>query len=67
MDDHPYFRDKNAKEDHENDEKFVPKPYVPAAAPRKKAQGKATKKPTPAEKPKAGNPAGSGMDQISLM
>ena len=67
MDDHPYFRDKNAKEDHENDEKFVPKPYVPAAANRKKAQDKAAKKPAPAEKPKAEKPADTGMEQISLM
>ena len=62
-----YFKDENAEEDHKNDEKFVPKPYVPAAANRKKAQDKAAKKPAPAEKPKAEKPADTGMEQISLM
>lgn len=65
-----YFEDENAKEDHQDDEKFVPKPYVPASANRKKAQGKATKdkKPAPAPKPKPEKPAAdTGMEQISLM
>lgn len=62
-----YFKDENAEEDHKNDEKFVPKPYVPTAANRKKAQDKAAKKPAPAEKPKAEKPADTGMEQISLM
>ena len=49
-----YFNDPDAKEDHENEEKFVPKPYVPnrkaskAAAAKKKPEEK-----KPAEKPKA--------------
>ena len=61
-----YFNDENAEEDHKDDEKFVPKPYVSAA--RKKAQGKTSKKPAPAAKPKAENPSeSSGMEQISLM
>ena len=60
-----YFNDENAEEDHKNDEKFIPKPYVSAA--RKKAQGKAAKKPVPAAKPKAEKPKDTGMEQISLM
>ena len=63
-----YFKDENAKENHQDDEKFTPKPYVPASTPRKMAKGKADKKPAPAEKPKAEKPKGSaGMEQISLM
>ena len=62
-----YFHDEDAKEDHEDDEKFVPKPYVPTSPDRKKTQGKAAKKPAPGKKPKAGKPADAGMDQISLM
>lgn len=62
-----YFKDENAEEDHKNDEKFVPKPYVPASAPRKAAKSKADKKPAPAAKPKAEKPADIGMEQISLM
>lgn len=62
-----YFKDENAKEDHNEDEKFVPKPYVPASTPRKTAKDKAAKKPTPAAKPKAAKPKDAGMEQISLM
>ena len=62
-----YFCDENAEEDHKDDEKFVPKPYVPASATRKTAKGKAEKKPAPAAKPKAAKPADTGMEQISLM
>ena len=63
-----YFRDENAEEDHKNDEKFVPKPYVPASANRKKTKGKTAKKPSGAAKPKAEKPSeSSGMEQISLM
>ena len=62
-----YFNDPDAEEDHKNDEKFVPKPYVPASAPRKTAKGKADKKPAPAEKPKAEKPKDSaGMEQLTL-
>lgn len=60
-----YFKDENAKEDHQDEEKFVPKAYVPAS--RKTATGKAGKKPAPAAKPKAEKPADTGMEQISLM
>ena len=62
-----YFKDENAKEDHNEDEKFVPKPYVPASTPRKTAKGKADKKPVPAAKPKAAKPTNTDMEQISLM
>ncbi|MBD5133487.1 MAG: hypothetical protein HDT38_03290 [Clostridiales bacterium] len=42
-----YYNDPNAEEDRkDDDEQFVPKPYIPtASAPRKKTQGKADKKP----------------------
>lgn len=62
-----YFNDPDAKEDHQNDEKFVSKPYVPASANRKTAKSKAAKKPTPAAKPKAEKPTNTDMEQISLM
>lgn len=65
-----YFKDPDAKEDHVNEEKFVPKPYVPASASRKapKAKGKAEKKPAPEKKPKAEKPDDCpAMEQISLM
>ena len=62
-----YFHDPDAEEDHKNDEKFVPKPYVPASAPRKAAKGKAGKKPAPAAQPKAEKPKDSaGMEQLTL-
>ncbi|MDE7170269.1 MAG: hypothetical protein K2O11_00070 [Oscillospiraceae bacterium] len=60
-----YFNDPDAKEDHKDDEKFVPRPYVSAV--RKTSQGKAGKKPSGAAKPKAEKPADTGMEQISLM
>lgn len=62
-----YFKDENAKEDHNEDEKFVPKPYVPASANRKTAKSKAAKKSAPAAKPKAAKPTNTDMEQISLM
>lgn len=69
-----YFNDPDAKEDHVDEEKFIPKPYVPASAPRKapKAKGKAEKK-QEAAKPKAEKPTpekpkdGAVMEQMSLM
>lgn len=61
-----YFKDENAKEDHQDEEKFVPKPYVPASTRRKTAKGKADKKPAPAEKPKAEKPTNTGMEQLTL-
>lgn len=62
-----YFKDENAKEDHNEDEKFVPKPYVPTSTPRKTDKGKAGKKSAPAAKPKAAKPTNTDMEQISLM
>lgn len=44
-----YFRDPHAKEDKEEEEKFVPKPYPGASSP--KANSKAAAKKKPAEKP----------------
>ena len=62
-----YFNDENAEEDHKDDKKFVPKPYVPASANRKTAKGKTAKKPTPAAKPKVEKPSeSSGMEQLTL-
>lgn len=46
-----YFNDPSAKEDHQDDEEFVPRPYVPTAANRKKAQGKAAKETPEKKKP----------------
>lgn len=62
-----YFKDPDAEEDHKDDEKFVPKPYVPASASRKTAKGKADKNTATAAKPKAAKPKDAGMEQISLM
>jgi hypothetical protein len=59
-----YFRDENAEEDHKDDEKFVPKPYV--STNRKAAKGKTDKKPAPAAKPKAEKPKAPGMEQLTL-
>ena len=59
-----YFRDENAEEDHKDDEKFVPKPYV--STNRKSAKSKTDKKPSPAAKPKAEKPKDPGMEQLTL-
>ncbi len=59
-----YFRDENAEEDHKDDEKFVPKPYV--STNRKAAKSKTDKKPSPAAKPKAEKPKDPGMEQLTL-
>ena len=59
-----YFRDENADEDHKDDEKFVPKPYV--STNRKAAKSKTDKKPSPAAKPKAEKPKDPGMEQLTL-
>lgn len=60
-----YFNDPNAKEDHKDDEKFVPKPYVPnhKAAKAKTAKAKSDKKKPAPEKPK---PKGPVLEQASL-
>ena len=59
-----YFRDENAEEDHKNDEKFIPKPYV--STNRKAAKSKTDKKSSPAAKPKAEKPKDPGMEQLTL-
>ncbi len=59
-----YFRDENAEEDHKDDEKFVPNPYV--STNRKAAKSKTDKKPSPAAKPKAEKPKAPGMEQLTL-
>ena len=59
-----YFRDENAEEDHKDDEKFGPKPYV--STNRKAAKSKTDKKPSPAAKPKAEKPKAPGMEQLTL-
>ena len=59
-----YFRDENAEEDHKDDEKFVPKPYV--STNRKAAKSKTDKQPSPAAKPKAEKPKAPGMEQLTL-
>ncbi|MDE7263007.1 MAG: PcfK-like family protein, partial [Oscillospiraceae bacterium] len=64
-----YFKGKNAGEDHKNEEKFVPKPYVPST--RKSSKTKAAKKPekkkSAAEKPAKAPEPERAMEQISLM
>ena len=61
-----YFRDPDAKEDHEDEEEFVPKPYYGKSSvktPKKKAE---KKKPDAKPKPDADKkPAGEG--QLSLL
>ena len=60
-----YFNDPNAKEDHKDEEKFIPKPYVPnhKAAKAKTAKAKSDKKKPAPEKPK---PKGPVLEQASL-
>ena len=64
-----YFKDPDAKEDHENEEKFVPKPYVP----NRKASKAAAAKKKPEKKPASGNakapekPKTPELEQMSLM
>lgn len=59
-----YFNDPNAKEDHKNDEKFVPKPYVPA---RKASKTQTAKKKSEQKKPAPEKPKGPVLEQMSLM
>ena len=60
-----YFKDENAKEDHKDDEKFIPQPYVPTG--RKTSAGKTAKKKSETGKASAEKPTDTGMEQISLM
>ena len=59
-----YFNDPDVKEDHENDEKFVPKPYVPSA--QKTSAGKTAKKKPEQKKPAAPKTGSAGFEQMSL-
>ena len=52
-----YFRDPDAEEDQEKEEKFVPKPYVGNSGSKAKAKKAAEKKPA-AKKSTATKPAG---------
>ena len=56
-----YYRDPDVKEDHQDEEKFIPKPYVPSS--RKAPKAASAKKKPAAEKPKA--PA-RAPEQVSL-
>ena len=58
-----YFNDPNAKEDHKNDEEFLPKPYVPA----RKASKAPAKKKSEQKKPAPEKPKGPVLEQMSLM
>ena len=61
-----YFNDPDAKEDHEEEEKFVPKPYRGSTSrPKSKSKDK-TKKETVAKKTEPPKPAESS-GQISMM
>lgn len=61
-----YFNDPDAKEDHEEEEKFVPKPYLGSTSkPKSKSKDK-TKKETVAKKTEPPKPAESS-GQISMM
>ena len=61
-----YFHAPDAKEDHENEEKFVPKPYVSST--RKTSKAKTAKKKPAAEKPKTPEkPKSPPLEQMSLM
>ena len=59
-----YFNDPDVKEDHENDEKFVPKPYVPSA--QKTSAAKTAKKKPEQKKPAAPKTGSAGFEQMSL-
>ena len=58
-----YFRNPNAEED-KNEEKFVPKPYVPAV--HKKASGKTAQKPSRSARPRSEKPPDADMEQLTL-
>lgn len=64
-----YFRDANAEEDQEKEEKFVPKPYIGKSTPSKKAAGKGKKKDNLEKKPeekKATPTKNADSEQISF-
>ncbi len=62
-----YYDSDDIKEDHKDDEKFVPKPYIPTGGKKAQSKSKTAKKPSGAAKPRTEKPAETGMEQISLM
>lgn len=59
-----YFNDPDAKEDHQDEEKFVPRPYVGKG----KSSSKAPKPKEPKKPPKAESKSGAGVSgQLSLL
>lgn len=64
-----YFRDPDAKEDHKDDEKFVPRPYMGGRSSSKSKSGTKEKKKTEkkAQKPKETPAPAETSGQISLM
>ncbi len=62
-----YFDADDVKEDHKDDEKFVPKPYVPASGKKAQSKSKAAQKPSDTAKSRTEKPAETSMEQISLM
>ena len=63
-----YFRDPDAKEDHEDEEKFVPKPYAGKSSAKSKPKKAAEKKKTePKAAPKQEEKKPSQDGQMSLM
>lgn len=63
-----YFRDPDAKEDHEDEEKFVPKPYAGKSSAKSKPKKAAEKKKTePKAAPKQEEKKPSQDGQMSLL
>lgn len=63
-----YFRDPDAKEDHEDEEKFVPKPYAGKSSAKNKPKKAAEKKKTePKSAPKQEEKKPSQDGQMSLL
>ena len=63
-----YFKDPDAKEDHQDEEKFTPKPYMPNRKASKAAPAKKKSEKKPAEKPKAQEkPKTPELEQMSLI
>ncbi len=62
-----YYDSDDIKEDHKDDEKFVPKPYIPTGGKKAQSKSKTAQKPSGAAKPRTEKPAETAMEQISLM
>lgn len=61
-----YYNDPNAKEDQEEEEKFVPKPYPGKSAPKSKGKSQPKKAATPPKAEKKPEPKKSEGEQITL-